>query len=113
MKDLNELRARSAYPAFRFLCSVLWLIALAGGALAVIWGLVVMTAIPLAGLGILVGAAISVFLAKVTVEASLMLVDIADCTLDNWRGRRAITEASAPRPEDAGGSGIGTVSTGS
>lgn len=85
MRDLNILRAKSAYPAFRFLCSILWIVAIGGGGIGAIVGLVVMIQSFVMGLGILFAAALSVFLAKVATEASLMLVDIADCTLDNWR----------------------------
>lgn len=95
MRDLENLRSRSAYPAFRMLCSVLWIVALGASGLTALAGLITMfTASFMMGFGIILSAGLALFLSKVTVEASMMFVDIADCTLDNWR--RGLSKAAPP-----------------
>lgn len=104
--DLITLRRNSAYPAFRTFCTLVWWVSL------VICGLVGLVGVSkivddgpfgfLPGFTLIIVALVGVFLSKVTTEASLMLADIADCSIEGWRraGRpSASQDAKSSQPQ--------------
>lgn len=90
MRNLENLRARSAYPTFRTFCSILWIVAIISFGISAFISLFA----GLFGVIGLLGSALGLFLVKVGIEASMMLADIADCTLDTWQ--RGSSEAAPP-----------------
>lgn len=79
---IDQLRAKSHYPAFRALVGLFYLVGLALGLIALVLGIVVAWNGSLgAGIGGAVAGLIVLILAKVGKEVSLMVADMSDATI--------------------------------
>ena len=102
-ETLSSIRADTCYPAFRGFVSfgavigyfVAGLVALSG-----VFALGAGSGGIIIALGLVIAAVVLTLLVKAVTECSLMLADIADCTVHNTASHRALIEQPAqPRRE--------------
>ena len=78
---LEKIRYHTAYPIFRFVCSVVKVFSYIAAVIVAVGGVVMTKGSPMVLLPVLGGIAIAV-MAKASYEASVMIADLVDSTLD-------------------------------